>query len=103
MSPREICTNRYLHPAGALIITSALLFHNVAAAAIIIYGKVVSLLVTFADKAGKVQISMLYYWTSTLIMRKMSEILGFNHQIVNVQMRRCFQLLVITMRVILGL
>ena len=120
MSPREICTSRYLHPAGALIITNtALLFHNVAAAAmrralyfeycalmvllIIIYGKVVSLLVTFAEKAGKVQISMLYYWTSTLIMRKMSEILGFNHQIVNVQMRRCFQLLVITMRVILGL
>ena len=33
MSPREICTNRYLHPAGALIITSALLLHNLAAAA----------------------------------------------------------------------
>ena len=40
------------------------------------------MLATFADKAGKVQISMLYYWTSTLIMRKMSEILDFNHQIV---------------------
>ena len=76
---------------------------NILIVLLVIYGKVVSLLVTFADKARKVQILMLYYWTSTLIMRKMSEILGFNHQIVNVQMRRCFQLLVITMRVILGL